>query len=213
MKFGKRKAMALLSLAVLAVLGTSASASADTGTDGFTILHAKSGQFAHQCKVIGQDNELHQAVVCADIVTKWFGGTAYAAYGKVEAYCQEGSGSATIPVQCAEVDVDGVWADAGGDVRSLGIRCGHAYGPCSVSGRNTDEVDDDNSTQYTTSSGCSSQPNSYFDVWTIAFGGSANNSTSETRIELPGTDKWTYLYTGNANDGTGWSSGHYYVCP
>jgi hypothetical protein len=215
MRFGKRRAAACLALAVFGLLGTSASASADTGTDGFTILHAKSGQVAHKCTVIGSDNEDHQAVVCVDIETVWFSdGSGYEAYGQVEAYCQEGSGSATIPIQCAEVDLDGTWADAGGDRRSLGIHCGHSYGPCSVSGRNYDRIDDSNADDYTTGSECSSQPNSYYDVWTVAIGGtSTQDTTSETRIELPFTDKWTYLGTGNTNDGTGESTGHYYVCP
>jgi hypothetical protein len=47
----------------------------------------------------------------------------------------------------------------------------------------------------------------------IAAGGSSPyDSSSPVAIELPNSDQWTYLGTGNTNDGTGLSTGHYYIC-
>lgn len=213
MKFGKRKAAALLSLAAFGVLGTSVSANADTGLHGFTILHASKQNFAHTCTVIGQDTEGHQAVICVDITTTTnTGGTyIYEAFGKLEAYCQEGSGSATIPVECAEVDVNGQFSNAAvpKDDQTTGIFCGHQYSPCNdKAGRNFSQV---NGFGYFIGDTCSSTSTN--EVWMIAEGGSSTTDTSSlAKIELPGTDKWTYLGVGNANDGHNESTGHYYIC-
>jgi hypothetical protein len=47
----------------------------------------------------------------------------------------------------------------------------------------------------------------------IARGGSSITDTSSlAKVELPGTDTWTYLGVGNTNDGQNESTGHYYIC-
>jgi hypothetical protein len=59
---------------------------------------------------------------------------------------------------------------------------------------------------YTSTAGCDQNPSSYYDTWMVALGDSL------TMIKLPGSHKVTYLGAGNANDGTGESTGHYYIC-
>jgi hypothetical protein len=103
MKFRKRSLAALALTASALILGTSLPASATTGTDGFTILHAGYGDSAHVCGVVGSDDG-YQAVVCADIITSEVTPTDYYAYGQIWAYCQKGSGSTAVDVQCANVD-------------------------------------------------------------------------------------------------------------
>jgi hypothetical protein len=204
-KYGKRRVGALLSVVTLAVLGASAPASAATGTGGLPILYAGEGNTAHQCTVIGSADG-YQGVVCADILTGTTA-TEYWAEGRVEIICQKGSGSSAVDVQCAHVDTVGRVSNAAGGYDYVGQwACGQAEGPCST-GRNyvTTWAFD-----YSTASGCASNPNSSYDVWMIALG---NYETgSPTGIELPVSGKWVYLGTGNANDGTNESSGHYYIC-
>jgi len=67
---------------------------AATGTDGFTILDADSGDVVHHCEVLGGDTYkevTYQAVVCVNIIT---GPTSdgYYATGQAEAYCQTSGG-------------------------------------------------------------------------------------------------------------------------
>lgn len=204
MKIGKRTTAAL-TLVVLAVLGTSATANATTGSDGFPILHASTHQVAHQCIVIGSDSQGHQGVMCADILTYPTGtGTGdYQAIGQIEAYCQTEVDNIVTDIQCAEVDVSGgLFTGAGGWSSAVGgeTYCGHQWGPCAV-GRN-----DWQSGFYgwETTTGCASNPNSSYDMWTSIMGG------GDSGIELPGSDKWVYLTTGN--DGLSQSSGHNYIC-
>ena len=201
MKIGKRTTAAL-ALAVFAVLGTSAAANASTGVDGFPILHASTNQFAHQCIVIGSDSQGHQGVMCADIVTDpaGTGSGVYQAIGEVEAYCQTEVNGITTDIQCAQVDASGRFAGAGGWSTPVGFDCGHQFGPCAV-GRNKRPSA---SYGWTTTTGCASNPNSSYDMWTSITGG------GDSKIELPGSDKWVYLTTGN--DGLSQSTGHNYIC-
>jgi hypothetical protein len=204
MKIGKR-ATAALALAALAVLGTSAAANASTGIGGFPILHASTNQGAHQCIVIGSDSQGHEGVMCADIVTyptPGAGSGSYQAIGQIQAYCQTTVEGIVTGIQCAQVDVSGRFAGAGGWSTPVGAEtyCGHQYGPCAV-GRN---VWQSSWFGWDTTTGCSSNPNSSYDVWTSIMGGTTSG------IELPGSDKWVYLGTGN--DGLSQSSGHNYIC-
>jgi hypothetical protein len=205
MRLGKRWVAALLSLAAFGVLGTSLSASAATGTGGITILYAGEGNTAHTCNVIGSADG-YQAVICADIYTGE-GDTQYWAEGKVEAFCQQGSGSTAVTVRCAHVDMAGRLSSATGNENPVGQWvCGHQYGACST-GRNVIET---KSFAYSSASGCASNPDSQYDLWMIAVGNS--ETASPTSIELPVSDKTVYLGVGNANDGPNESTGHYYIC-
>jgi hypothetical protein len=199
-------ALALTASAVL--LGTSLPASAATGEDGFTILYAGYGDDAHQCGVVGSVNGsagLYQAVVCADIITSEVTPTDYYAYGQVWAYCQEGSGSSAVNVQCAGVDFGGaLYDDADGYVAGVGWwACGHQYGACSA-GRNLLSTYPEQ-IAYTSNTDCGQDPTSDHDVWM--------NVLQGAEIEIPYYDDTVQLVSGSgANDGSNFSTGHYYVC-
>jgi hypothetical protein len=205
-KLRKRSLAAIALTASAVILGTTLPASAATGADGFSILYASQGDtaMAHKCGVVGSADG-YQAVVCADIVTSEVTPSDYYSYGQIWAYCQKGSGSTAVNVQCAQVEFDGTFADAAEGVRGTvgSWVCGHQYGACSTS-RN--ELSMYNSRiQYTSNSGCGSDPNTNHDVWT--------NVDQGAEIELPVSDKWVYLESGSgANDGSNFSTGHYYVC-
>jgi hypothetical protein len=206
MRFGKRLAAAILSLAAIGVLGTAASASATTGVGGFTVLSAGEGNVAHTCTVIGGADG-YQAVVCADITTGT-GDTTYWARGQVEAYCQQGSGSTAVTVRCAQVYTAGRLSSANGGELNVGQwACGHQFGACSA-GRNIIQTQ---TFTYTSANGCASNPNSQYNVWMVALVGS-ETAGSVTSIELPVSDKTVSLGTGNTNDGSNESTGHYYIC-
>lgn len=203
-KFRKRSLAALVITASAVILGTSLPASATTGTDGFTILHAGYGDAAHVCGVVGSYGG-YQGVVCADIITSEVTPTDYYAYGQVWAYCQKGSGSTAVDVQCAQVDFGGQLSDeATGIVAGVGMAvCGHQYGACSTSRNELSTYP--TQIAYTSNADCGSDPNSDHDVWM--------NVLQGAEIELPVYDKWVYLESGSgANDGGNFSSGHYYVC-
>jgi hypothetical protein len=183
------------------VLGTSATANASTGVDGFPILHASKEQSAHQCIVIGSDNQGDQGVMCADVETYPTGNGSYQAVGQIEAYCQTGSGSTATELTCAQVHVSGHFASAGGWSAGMGeYDCGHQFGPCDRLRNEWESA----AFGWETTTGCDSNPNSSYDVWTVILGG------GDSGIELPGSDKWVYLVDGN--DGLGESRGHNYVC-
>jgi hypothetical protein len=167
------------------------SASASTGTDGFTILYASQGNVAHRCEVIGSDSYGSQAIVCVDILTGT-GSTDYWARGRIEAFCYKNGATE----QCAQVDITGTWASGAGILSGMGQWvCGHQYGACTT-GRPSITS---SAEFYGSGSGCSSLPNSTYDLWTVADQGT-------TGIELPVSGKWIYL-------GANFSTGHYYVCP
>lgn len=184
------KLAAILFAAVGMIMSAITPASAATGTDGFTILYAGEGNVAHHCEVIGSDSYGSEAIVCVDILTGTES-TDYWAHGQIEAFCQKNG----VTEQCAQVDVTGTWANGAGEDSGMGTWvCGHQFGACST-GRN---YLTSSTMYYSSASGCSSEPNSIYDVWTVA-------TTVEFRIELPVSDSWIYL-------GSNYSTGHYYVC-
>jgi hypothetical protein len=65
-----------------------------------------------QCIVLGSDKYGTQSVMGADVETYPTGNGSYAAIGRIEAYCQTGSGSTATELTCAQVDVSGMFANA-----------------------------------------------------------------------------------------------------
>jgi hypothetical protein len=182
---------AILIVAVGMTMAAVTPASAATGTDGFPILYAGEGNIAHNCEVIGSDSDGNEAIVCVDILTGT-GSTDYWAQGRIEAFCYKNG----VTVQCAQVDVSGTWANGTGIDDGIGQWvCGHQFGACSA-GRNYITAAWTN--YYSSASGCSSEPNSTYDVWTVVTAGL-------TGIELPVSGKWVYV-------GSNYSTGHHYVC-
>jgi hypothetical protein len=180
-------------MAALAITGISLPANAATGPDGFTILYASQGQGAHKCEVVGtRDQYGNEGVVCADLFTSSDGAGHYFVRGNVETYCQN---SANVVVQCAGMESVS-WLTAGNSVSTHTpiFGCGHAAGACPV-GRLNNYTD---GFEYSTNSGCTSNPDSLNQVWNIDW-------IAGTFIELPKSDK---TVTPSAN----WSTGHYYIC-
>lgn len=186
-------AAALGVMAGLAISGISLPASAATGPDGFTILYASQGAVAHKCEVVGtRDQYGNEGVVCADLFTSSDGAGHYFVRGDVETYCQN---SSNVVVECASMEsVSQLTAGNGVSTRSPILGCGHALGACPVGRWNTYSDD----FEYSTNSGCASNPDSLNQVWNIDWMGG-------TFIELPHSDK---TVAPSAN----WSTGHYYIC-
>jgi hypothetical protein len=180
-------------MAALAITGISLPANAATGPDGFTILYASQGQGAHKCEVVGtRDQYGNEGVVCADLFTSSDGAGHYFVRGNVETYCQN---SANVVVQCAGMEsVSWLTAGNGVSTHTPVFGCGHAAGACPV-GRWNNYTD---GFEYSTNSGCASNPDSLNQVWNIDW-------IAGTFIELPQSDK---TVTPSAN----WSTGHYYIC-
>jgi len=181
-------------MAALAITGISLPANAATGPDGFTILYAAQGQGAHKCEVIGtRDQYGNEGVICADLFTSSDGAGHYFVYGNVETYCQN---SANVVVKCPTMEAeDQLTAGNGVSTRSPINGCGgNALGPCPVGRWNTYS----DSFEYSTNSGCASNPDSLNQVWNI-------DMMSGTEIELPQSGK---IVSPSAN----WSTGHYYIC-
>ncbi|MEY9859295.1 hypothetical protein ABH935_004923 [Catenulispora sp. GAS73] len=159
---------------------------------------------AHSCKVIGKDQYGNQAVVCVNLTVIIDGGPGaalpYGVNAQAILLCEN---SSNVKVQCANISERVQMADAqnGIDVTQNNI-CGHAYGACPVTGLSAQTGTMD----YTSiDSQCASDPSSVYDVWAFAVGG-------VTVIELPGSGKNVPLNSANANDGSNYSTGHYFAC-
>jgi hypothetical protein len=193
----KLRGMGLLAvplLALAALLGSVLPATAATGPDGFTILDADSGNVAHHCEVLGTNGNGVQAVVCVDIDT-YGDSSGYYATGAIEAYCQDGS--ASYLVACSYIHIDGIFANQDSGATTAGYTCN---GDC-PSGRKILYV-----TTYDYTGGANCTSSSGHDVWTEAAG--------DTVMDTPDIGSWsigTAYHT--ANDGSNYSSGHYWVCP
>jgi hypothetical protein len=180
-------------------------ASAATGEDGFPILYASHADGAHKCEIVGKYGA-YQDVVFADIITSEVTPSDYYSYGQVEVICQHIVGSTATDVQCANVDEHGEISSAqpNSEVPTPEFVCGHQYGPCATD-RNYIQTNKLLEYNYISNSGCGEDPNTIRDMWMIVLQG--------TQIELPVVAKFVTLEAGSgANDGSSFSSGHYYVC-
>ena len=196
-------------MAVTALLGHAMPANAATGPDGFPILYADSGNVVHQCEVIGSDYgpaytgstpTTLDAVVCVDIDTT-YDSAGYYATGAVEAFCEENdNASETFP--CPIINIDSIFANADNGATTASYNCEDNCG----GGRPTLYTA---TFSYTGGADCTSS--SGHDVWSEA--------TGDTTIYLPAYSDGLYydnIYSispNGANDGTNYSSGHYWVCP
>jgi hypothetical protein len=196
-----------VAMAVVAIAATTTGADAATGADGFPIIyasdHANDITVVHVCRILGTDDDYHEAIVCVDINTMTWDGEAYA-QGEVEAYCQDEDGD---DVQCANITVEGQFSNgADGVVSTYSADCGHQYGPCPT-GRLYDFYKGDyEATAAEGDSSCGTDADSNANIWSIADG-------VYTTIQLPGSDD-TYTLDADtaANDGNNLSTGHYYIC-
>ena len=197
----KRGLITAVVMAVAALFGSVLPASAATGPYGFTILHADAGNFAHHCEELGQGydqyHNLTDAIVCVDIDTSG-GDTGYRATGAVEAYCEIGGNAADL-TPCPMVAIDGSFANASSGAAHATFYC---EDNCSGSVRNilyTETI------PYTNANCTSAAVNQ---VWSQALG--------DTEIALySGMGDWLPRSVGSdgSNDGSTYSSGHYWICP
>lgn len=199
----KRGLIAAVIMAAAALFASVMPASAATGPDGFTILHADAGNIAHHCEVLGTgwdmyDNEV-SAIVCVDIDTGG-GESGYHATGAIEAYCEgHNSNGTTFDSACPIITIDGFLANGSSGAANASWSCNDN---CSNGGRNYLYTETIN---YTDGS-CTTH--SVNDVWSTA--------TAGTKIWLfSQTGSWLTYSVGadGANDGTGYTTGHYWICP
>jgi len=192
------KAGLALLASTVALVGTTASASAATGEDGFTILNASAGNQAHVCHILGTDDDYHEAIVCVDINTK-VSGDQVLIQGQLEAYCQDDNGTV---VQCANIMDGGEISSTGGVWQQYAADCGHSLGACPTGREYAHSPWMGDGTE-AGESGCAS--NASEALWSIAVG-------VATTIELPGSDDSYTLSNTGPNDGANESTGHYYIC-
>ncbi len=195
-------AAAVAGLCIAAGPAVSASASAPTlHAAYYPTLYAAYYQEAHQCTVIGTDYWGNAGVVCADLIADPNTLGFPEARAQVEIICQNAAGAEQ---QCAEAHAYGALANA---QTGAGYRyefdCGHSYGPCSA-GRNIWPMA--GQVLHLPAPDCFTGLAANF--WTVVYGQGALTS-----IELPGSGKWLYLGSPQANDSGNQSSGHYQVCP
>jgi hypothetical protein len=194
------RTVAAVFMAAIALAGVTTKASAATGTDGFTILHASDHDAVHTCLILGTDDDYHEAIVCVDINTMTYDGEAYA-QAEVEAYCQTKAGA---DVQCANITAEGEYANATlSQPIQFNASCGHQHGSCPT-GREYLKSSYD-ATSAEGDSSCGKVADSNAQVWAVALG-------IQTTIELPGSDDSYTLAGTSPNDGDNESTGHYYVC-
>lgn len=185
-----------------------ANAGSVNGAGGIPILYAVPANGtvnqAHVCKVIGTDKYGNQAVVCVNLTVLVDGGAGSALPYDVTAQavllCHNRSNA---NVQCANISERVELADAvdGVDLTENNI-CGHTNGACPVTGLSAQT----GVMAYTSiTPACESNPVSVYDTWAFIVGG-------VTVIELPESGQNVTLDSGNANDGSNFSSGHHYAC-
>jgi hypothetical protein len=193
------KTVVAISMAVSATIAFSTAANAATGVDGFPILYGATYDLVHHCIEAGAavnpntDQETY-AIVCADLNTYPDGEKAFADT-EVEAFCQvEYADGSAKTVQCANIKIEGEYADGAGDRYTFDGNCGHQYGACTT-GRFTAYSPDISVAMEGQS--CGTDPDSSSQIWGLALAG--------TQIELPGSD---FTVTLNPN----FETGHDYVC-
>jgi hypothetical protein len=179
-------------LALAALLGSVMPASAATGPDGFTILYADSGNLVHHCEVIGTDaDDDQQAVICVDIDTH-VTAEGYQATGEVEGYCQ--NKNTGVALACQDMTLDGVYANASSGAVDNEYVCNDGGCPA---GRVVLPI---TTFDYSTANCTTSSAN---DVWDEVLG--------NTEITTSSGD-YLLLLTGPSNDGTSYTSGHFWIC-
>lgn len=197
-KRGRRSIIAILAAAMLAVTGIGLGAQpagASTGVDGFTVLNASKSEIAHHCTIIGVSGA-YQAVECADIFTGPSGqyGT-YWAQGGIEVMCASLLLNTT--VACKTMNASGWLADGSVGIvyGTPNILCGtgDVNVPACPSGRDTART---GAIYYSSTTGCDSYPNSYWDVWASV--------DSDIIVTLPNGAQFS--------TDSGYGTGHYYIC-
>jgi hypothetical protein len=198
----KRSLAAAAVMAATALFSGALPASAATGPDGFTILHADAGNIAHQCRMLGTGydarGDFTDADVCVDIDTSG-GESGYRATGAVEAYCETYEDGTTFDAPCPKITIDGVFANGSTGAAKATWSCDDN---CSSDARNILYTE---SINYT-SANCEGNPVN--DVWSEAAGG-----TSITLFTSVGSFVTYTVAADGANDGTADSTGHYWICP
>ena len=193
-KIAKSAVVTALASAALAFGATSATA--DTGVDGFTIIHGDAKTQVHHCIVAGGDIYGNEAVICVDINSSiWWdpqNGGQYWGTGQAqtEAMCERNN----VLEACESIAVRGEYATPL-ENQTYGSGCGTSIGdaPCG-SGRLYGY-----SKTFATSPNynCGSAPDSNADVWSLAV--------------QPGTI-WQLPSGAFVTLGSNYSTGHYYVC-
>lgn len=192
---GKRRlaaAGAIAALAGLCVAGSATSASAST-----PVLHARNGDVAHVCTLIGpEDSFTEEAVVCVDMYTSVSSSGDPVVKAYAELICQLPDG---YDEQCLHANAYGALATATGGA-------GPRYQPscsgstCSLNGRNVWSI----GTKTFSASNCGSLANN---AWAVLYGQSALTS-----IQLASYDPLELLGPPYANDSGNESTGHYQIC-
>ena len=189
----------MVGMALAALFWAVTPASAATGPDGFTILHADAGNIAHTCHVLGtgldKKGNTAEAVICVDIITGG-GESGYQATGEIETYCQLSNGSYT---QCPFISVQSFFSNGSSGPVFGDWACTSS---CSSNGRNYLYI---HTIDYTSAS-CTT--NSANDVWTTA------QEYTEIQLYNSGGGLNTFTVGAHAaNDGPDYTTGHYWICP
>jgi hypothetical protein len=194
-KFHKRGVVAVLTAAAAILFASALPASANTGTDGFTVLGAYESQIVHKCEVIGVAHKGYEGVVCVDILTG-YNSSNYWAKGQIEVYCQTTAG---VEVACNGIYEYGEFSDGAGDgYYNNDYDCG--VGGTAACTDTRDKIVEGTIGYNFANAGnnCADHPNSAWDVWTVAY--------VSTGVVLPVSGDTVWV----PND---FETGHYYICP
>jgi hypothetical protein len=193
---------AIIAAAAGIMMGVVSPASADTGSDGFTILYASSQQGAHKCNVIGDDGT-YQAVVCSDLVTAE-NSTQYDVHGQAEAICQRSTTHAVVP--CKSINLVTSLATGNGSVSAAAGSGCWGRDPC-PDGRFYVSTGNWVYNIANSAPACWSNAGSAYLQWDVVWG-----QGWDTYIQTPDGSTY-YLANAQLNDGSNESTGHYYICP
>ncbi len=119
----------------------------------------------------------------------------YEAWGQVEAYCQVGNTTQTVP--CLYINLDSVFANAASGQRNVTVVC---EADCTPGRLTTGAID---IFPYVGGHDCASSLG--HNVWTVAL--------KDLTIETTPNNFFYVDEVPNYNDGPNYSSGHYWVCP
>jgi hypothetical protein len=192
--FRKRGIIAVLIAATAILIGSALPASANVGTDGFTVLGAYENSFAHHCQVMGVAHKGYEGVVCVDIVTGT-NSNNYWAKGQIEVYCQTTAG---VPATCERVSGSGTFSDGAGNIWYGNGGCGTGSPTACTTARVIIPIFTIGYNYANAGNECWDNPGSGWDIWTVAWGA--------TGVTLPVSGD-EVLLTNN------FETGHYYACP